>query len=76
MSTQENDIWRENVREDFYTYLQDKDWHLCEKIISDLKENNYIDEALNLEAELDEAIELDKAWNKGSEDGMDRLQDK
>lgn len=76
MSTQENDTWLENISEQFYDNLVERDWHICEKIISDLKENNYIDEALNLEAELDEAVELDKAWNKGSEDGMDRLQDK
>lgn len=63
MSLKENQVYLENTREDFYTYLKEKDWEKCEKVAEDLKVNGFVDEGLNLEAELEEEIELDKATN-------------
>lgn len=76
MSHEANTKYIEETRDDFYIYLTERDWEKCEKIVEDLKINNYIDEALELEIELETTIEEKNAWEKGSEDGMDALQDK
>lgn len=77
MSTRENEIWLEQKQELFRELLQDKEtWDECESIIRELKENNFTYEALDLEKELDQEVELKNAWEKGSEAGMDALQDK
>lgn len=77
MSTRENEIWLEQKQEMFHELLQDRvNWDECESIIRELKENNFTYEALDLQKELDQEEELRNAWEKGSEDGVDALQDK
>ena len=65
----------EDKREDFYIALQERNWEKCESIIEDLKISYFVDEALYLEDELEFEVDLDNANNKGSEDGVDLLQD-
>lgn len=76
MSDTNNTKWLEDRNEFFYEYLQDREWDKCEMIINELKRNNFINEGLELEAELELTLAEENAHNKGSEDGVDQWQDK
>lgn len=63
-----------DLKEIFYEELANKDWESCRKLIEIIKESGDTDLYLELLDALEEEIELDKAENKGSEDGVDELQ--
>jgi len=68
MSLKENEVYLEEQYEKF----EEGDADIKEAVIEELKANGFIDEAGELEAEIEEK----EAQSKGSEDGMDLLQDK
>lgn len=68
MSTKENDIYLEEMIEKHYNGTPDEK----EAVIEKLKMDGFIDEAMELQAEDDEM----RLRDKGSEDGMDKFQDK
>lgn len=68
MSLKENQEYLEDIYEKFAEGTADEK----EVIIEELKVNGFIDEAGELEAEIEERA----LWDKGSEDGVDKWQDK
>ena len=71
MSNKQNDIYTEEMRENFFEATPDKK----EAIIKELKDKGFKELSEFLQAEYDEENELKEAEDKGSEDGVDKLQD-
>ena len=74
MSHDNNTTWLEDRNGMFHEYLQDREWGKCERVVNELKRNNYIKEGLELEAELELTQAEENAHNKGSESGVDQWQ--
>lgn len=75
MSHNNNTQYLEGMNEDFHIALQDRKYEECEQMIEKMKVDGFTDEAYQLEGIMEEEIELLKAQEKGSEDGMDAKQD-
>ena len=76
MSHENNTQYLESMKEDFYIALEDRKYEVCAALIEKLKADGFVDEGFQFQGELDEEIEIRQAEDKGSEDGVDLLQDK
>jgi hypothetical protein len=76
MSNKLNDIWLEDRIEQGYSALLERDFETAEIVVADLKDKGFESEARKLEADLLLDKEISDAEDKGSEDGVDLLQDR
>ena len=75
MSENQTTIWLEDKIEEGYCAIQERDWEVADAIVHELKEQGFDKESLKLETDLNEDRDLQFAQEKGSEDGVDKLQD-